>query len=239
VKPSSIRTQNHFSSRTTAPRSNVNLPKSRKLSVVDCEKWIIEGSWRTGTDFANSPMALDEKDQRLFMVTRWPARLLVFDTWDGVIMRSRRLSAMATRCSMMQRADVSVRPEGKGAFPFLSSKIPIITESQHASAPRRVHGQVSFRLNSISSSWLYDGRDIKQRRRECSLRAIAKYQYHGGVLSRFEAFARIEGGICRRTRGLWVSDSWSRPRCGASWTQALSAHLLTFWVLGGLALRRS
>ncbi len=38
--------------------------------------------------FANYPMALDEAGHRLFVVTRFPARLLVFDTNTGKIVQS-------------------------------------------------------------------------------------------------------------------------------------------------------
>jgi YVTN family beta-propeller protein len=61
----------------------VNLPKSHKVAVVDREKHAITATWGTGMAFANYPMALDEKDHRLFVVTRFPARLLVFDTTNG------------------------------------------------------------------------------------------------------------------------------------------------------------
>ena len=37
--------------------------------------------------FANYAMALDESDRRLFVVTRMPARLLVFDTNNGNIVQ--------------------------------------------------------------------------------------------------------------------------------------------------------
>jgi YVTN family beta-propeller protein len=64
-------------------RTYVNLPKSHKVAVVDREKHSIAATWGTGMAFANYPMALDEKDRRLFVVTRFPARLLVFDTTNG------------------------------------------------------------------------------------------------------------------------------------------------------------
>src|SRR5262249_13815009 len=54
----------------------VNLPKSRKVVVINRDKGTIEASWRTGTDLSNYPMALDEKERRVFVVTRLPARLL-------------------------------------------------------------------------------------------------------------------------------------------------------------------
>ena len=70
-----------------SPRIYVNLPKSRKVVVVDREKHAIIATWKTDMAFANYPMALDESDRRLFVVTRMPARLLVFDTNNGKIVQ--------------------------------------------------------------------------------------------------------------------------------------------------------
>src|SRR6266576_1053091 len=66
-----------------SPRIYVNLPKSRKVAVVDREKRTIIATWPLGMTLANYPMALDEADHRLFVITRYPARLLVFDTNTG------------------------------------------------------------------------------------------------------------------------------------------------------------
>jgi YVTN family beta-propeller protein len=77
-----------FQLEKNSPRIYVNLPKSRKVAVVDQEKHTIIGTWRTGMALANYPMALDEADHRLFVVTRFPARLLVFDTNTGKIVQS-------------------------------------------------------------------------------------------------------------------------------------------------------
>jgi len=65
------------------PRIYVNLPKSRKIDVLDSEKRSIIATWPIGVSLANYPMALDEADHRLFVVTRFPARFLVFDTTTG------------------------------------------------------------------------------------------------------------------------------------------------------------
>jgi DNA-binding beta-propeller fold protein YncE len=81
-----------FQMEKTTPRTYINLPKSRKIAVVDREKHIIIATWKTGMAFANYPMALDESDRRLFVVTRIPARLLVFDTNTGNIVQ--KLSAV-------------------------------------------------------------------------------------------------------------------------------------------------
>jgi DNA-binding beta-propeller fold protein YncE len=61
----------------------VNLPRSRKVAVVDRKARSVVESWGTGGPLANYPMALDERDHRLFVVTRLPARLIVMDTVQG------------------------------------------------------------------------------------------------------------------------------------------------------------
>ena len=68
-------------------RIYVNLPKSRKVVVLDREKRAIVASWPVGIALANYPMALDQADHRLFVITRLPARLLVFDTTTGKIVQ--------------------------------------------------------------------------------------------------------------------------------------------------------
>lgn len=72
-------------------RIYVNLPKSRKVAVLDREKHSVVTTWGTGLSLANYPMALDESSHRLFVVTRFPARLLVFDTESGKVVQ--KLSA--------------------------------------------------------------------------------------------------------------------------------------------------
>ena len=76
-----------FQLEKNGPRIYVNLPKSRKIAVVDREKHTLLATWKTDMAFANYPMALDESNQRLFVVTRMPARLLVFDTNSGNIIQ--------------------------------------------------------------------------------------------------------------------------------------------------------
>ena len=73
------------------PRIYVNLPKSR-IAVVNRKTHSIVTTWSTGLALANYAMALDEGDHRLFVVTRFPARLLVFDTESGKTLQ--KLSAV-------------------------------------------------------------------------------------------------------------------------------------------------
>ena len=87
-KVSEIKVDAHpesFQLEKTSPRMYVNLPKSRKVVVVDRDKHAVVATWKTDMAFANYPMALDEDDHRLFVVTRLPPRLLVFDTNTGKI----------------------------------------------------------------------------------------------------------------------------------------------------------
>jgi len=76
-----------FQIEKNSPRVYVNLPGSRKIAVVDREKRTILATWKTDLALANYPMALDESEHRLFVVTRLPARLLVFDTNTGKIVQ--------------------------------------------------------------------------------------------------------------------------------------------------------
>jgi YVTN family beta-propeller protein len=64
----------------------VNLPGARRIAVVDRKTATVTHSWGTGGPLANFPMALDERDHRLFVVTRFPARFIVLDTDQGKLM---------------------------------------------------------------------------------------------------------------------------------------------------------
>ena len=60
----------------------VNIPTARKIAVVDRAKAAVIGSWKVEAR-DNFPMALDEEHHRLFVATRKPAKLVVFDTESG------------------------------------------------------------------------------------------------------------------------------------------------------------
>lgn len=77
-----------FQLEKNSARIYVNLPKSRKIAVLDREKGTVLTTWGTGMSFNNYPMALDEQNHRLFVVTRLPARLLVMDTGSGKIVQT-------------------------------------------------------------------------------------------------------------------------------------------------------
>jgi len=77
-----------FQLEKNSSRIYVNLPKAFKIAVVDSQKRTVLQTWRTDGATANYPMALDEPDHRLFVVSRFPARFLVFDTNTGTIVQS-------------------------------------------------------------------------------------------------------------------------------------------------------
>ena len=63
----------------------VNVPKEFGVAVVDRTKHAVISKWGLGQTFANYPMALDERDGRLFVGCRLPARLVILDTNSGQV----------------------------------------------------------------------------------------------------------------------------------------------------------
>jgi DNA-binding beta-propeller fold protein YncE len=63
----------------------VNVPSSNSIAVVSSEKHIVSTTWPIVNAKNNFPMALDEANHRLFVGTRDPPKLLVFDTNLGKV----------------------------------------------------------------------------------------------------------------------------------------------------------
>ena len=61
----------------------VNVPTAGQIAVVDRDKGSVIETWPLSEARENFPMALDEADHRLFVGTRSPAKLLIFDTQTG------------------------------------------------------------------------------------------------------------------------------------------------------------
>jgi DNA-binding beta-propeller fold protein YncE len=66
-------------------RAFVNVPTARSVFVVDRTKRQVIDRWETPDASANFPMALDENGHRLFVGTRAPPVLLVYDTGSGKV----------------------------------------------------------------------------------------------------------------------------------------------------------
>jgi hypothetical protein len=62
----------------------VNVPSERYVAVIDRDVGAVSAVWRLAGAAQNFAMALDESHGRLFIATRRPAMLLVYDTEKGV-----------------------------------------------------------------------------------------------------------------------------------------------------------
>ena len=72
-----------FHVEATGSRIYVNVPSAHQIAVVDPLKGGAPGSWNLGDKRGNFPMAFDEAAHRLFVATRQPAALLVYDAVKG------------------------------------------------------------------------------------------------------------------------------------------------------------
>src|SRR5262249_42294662 len=63
----------------------VNVPSARHIAVADRAKRQVIATWEVPGARANFPMALDEKNRRLFVGTRVPAAMLVYDIDSGKV----------------------------------------------------------------------------------------------------------------------------------------------------------
>jgi DNA-binding beta-propeller fold protein YncE len=72
-----------FQLESKGARIFVNVPSATQIAVIDRSKRAVIARWNLGDKGTNLPMALDEASHRLFVATRKPAALLVFDTQTG------------------------------------------------------------------------------------------------------------------------------------------------------------
>jgi len=74
-----------FQLETRGTRIFVNVPPARHVAVVDRAKQSVVATWDVPGAESNYPMALDEPGRRLFVGTRKPAVLLVYDIDSGTV----------------------------------------------------------------------------------------------------------------------------------------------------------
>lgn len=82
-KVGEIKTGGHPEAFELEPNGNrvyINVPDAREIEVADRKTQKVIAKWPMKNFQGNFPMTLDEKDQRLFVGCRSPARLLVLDT---------------------------------------------------------------------------------------------------------------------------------------------------------------
>jgi|HubBroStandDraft_6_1064221.scaffolds.fasta_scaffold01081_7 DNA-binding beta-propeller fold protein YncE len=73
---------------TSGSRLFVNLADKAEVAVVDRKKMQVIARWPVGIAEQNSPLAYDEKNQRLFVVCRKPPMLVVMDATNGKVVAS-------------------------------------------------------------------------------------------------------------------------------------------------------
>lgn len=64
-------------------RIYVNVPSARHIAVIDGQKGTVRETWDLMDAIGNYPMALDEAANRVFVGTRQPAAMLVYDAAKG------------------------------------------------------------------------------------------------------------------------------------------------------------
>lgn len=148
-KTSNIKFDSHpesFQLEKDSAKIYVNLPKSRKVAVVDRQKHAIIATWGTGMALANYPMALDEKDHRLFVVTRYPARLLVFNTDTGSIVQKLPAVGDCDDVFFDAKRKRIYASGGEGAISIFEQKDP-----DHYSAAGRIQTVMGARTSFFSA----------------------------------------------------------------------------------------
>ena len=74
-------------------RAFVNVPSAGQVAVVDRAKRAVIATWEVPEARENFPMALDEKGRRLFVGTRAPGMMLVYDTDSGEVIAKLKIGA--------------------------------------------------------------------------------------------------------------------------------------------------
>jgi hypothetical protein len=72
-----------FELATRGPQIYVNVPTAKRIVVIDRRSGSPIASWDVSPASRNFPMALDEANHRLFIATRQPATLQVYDVIEG------------------------------------------------------------------------------------------------------------------------------------------------------------
>jgi len=132
-----------FQLEKNSPRIYVNLPKSRKVATLDRKSHTIVANWGTEMSLANYPMALDEPDHRLFVVTRYPARLLVFDTATGKVLQKLPAVGDCDDVFFDQRRKRMYATGGEGAISVFEQQDPDHYK-ELARVPTRKGARTSF-----------------------------------------------------------------------------------------------
>jgi DNA-binding beta-propeller fold protein YncE len=77
-----------FQQEASGSKIFVNIPSVNQIAVVDHQKQKVIATWLMTSSIANYPMALDERQHRLFVGSRLPAKLTVYNSETGKLIAS-------------------------------------------------------------------------------------------------------------------------------------------------------
>src|SRR6267143_1160036 len=100
-----------FQLASSKPVIYANIATKAKVVLIDRKTHTVT-DWPLKTGEANYPMALDEADHRLFVVTRKPAQLVVLDTETGAMVAS--AACVADSDELRRGAETHLCPRGRG-----------------------------------------------------------------------------------------------------------------------------
>ncbi|MHB8565576.1 MAG: YncE family protein [Nitrososphaerales archaeon] len=84
-----------FALEQNSTKMYVNVPTTSSIVVVDRTNRSVVATWQTGSNIENFPMALDEKDHRLFVGFWYPTDFAVYNTETGKVVANLNMSSDA------------------------------------------------------------------------------------------------------------------------------------------------
>lgn len=135
-----------FQIEASGRRIYVNVPDAGQIAVVDRASGKVAATWRLDGAARNFAMALDERRQRVFIVTRSPARLIGFDTESG-----------------RQIGEVPVCGDADDLFiDDAKDRIYVVCGDGRVSVARRVDGQMVVDQNVVTAPGARTGLFVPQ-----------------------------------------------------------------------------
>jgi WD40 repeat protein len=132
-----------FQIATSKPVIYANIATKAKVVLIDRNTHKVT-DWPLKAGKANYPMALDEADHRLFVVTRKPAQLIVLDTESGAMVAILPASTTLTISITTPVVNASTLPEARDSSALSNKSTPITIsrwqESQPQSEPAPAFG---------------------------------------------------------------------------------------------------
>ena len=156
-----------FQLETSGPNIFVNLPDAKQIAVVNRKSHAVS-KWPL-TLGGNFPMALDEADHRLFIATRTPARLAVFDTNSGHMVAALPCVQDADDLYFDAERRRIYIPGGKDTSASFNRRMPIITRRSPkflrpwAHAPQDMREKLARRVSTACTLPFLPAQIPKQR----------------------------------------------------------------------------